>query len=141
MMCKLLAAFLLTLSSGALAATTPADPTEAALQRCLDAPTGMSTAGQTECESAAWHGYDRRMNTAYTALMRHLPAAAGTRLRAAQRAWLAFRTAEDAARMALYETREGTMYVPMQAADATQVVRDRALQLEGLLRVLTVEGP
>jgi uncharacterized protein YecT (DUF1311 family) len=72
--------------------------------------------------------------------MRRLPAASGARLRAAQRAWLAFRSADEAARGALYETRQGTMYVPMQAADATHVVRDRALQLEALLRVMAIDG-
>jgi hypothetical protein len=31
------------------------------------------------------------------------------------------------------------MYVPMQASDATDAIRDRALQLEGYLAVLAVE--
>lgn len=31
------------------------------------------------------------------------------------------------------------MYVPMQAADATNIIRDRALQLEGYVRVMAIE--
>jgi len=80
------------------------------------------------------------MNIAYTALMRALPAPAAQRLRVAQRAWLAFRSAEADARTALYATRSGTMYVPMAAGSATNVVRDRALQLETYLRVMRIEG-
>jgi len=72
-------------------------------------------------------------------LMRRLPPAAAARLRTAQRAWLAFRTADEAARSALYETRQGTMYVPMQAAASADIVRDRAIQLEDALRVMTID--
>jgi uncharacterized protein YecT (DUF1311 family) len=122
------------------AATAPADPTEAALRRCLAAPAASSTAGQTQCESAAMRQYDQRMNAAYAGLMRRLPAAGAARLRTAQRAWLAFRTADEAARSALYETRQGTMYVPMQAAASADIVRDRAIQLEDELRVLTIDN-
>jgi len=33
----------------------------------------------------------------------------------------------------------GTMYVPMQAADTTNVIRDRALLLEGYVRVMAID--
>jgi uncharacterized protein YecT (DUF1311 family) len=109
------------------------------LQACLAAPAAASTAGQTQCQAFATRGYDRRLNAAYGELMRRLPADAAARLKTAQRAWLAFRTADEAARSALYATRVGTMYVPMQAAASTDIVRDRALQLEGLLRVMMID--
>ncbi|WP_081469592.1 lysozyme inhibitor LprI family protein [Sphingomonas sp. PAMC 26617] len=64
---------------------------------------------------------------------------AAERLRASQRLWLAFRESEAAARRALYEMRQGTMYVPMQASDAVNVIRDRALELEGNVAVLAIE--
>lgn len=83
--------------------------------------------------------YDRRLNAAYATLMRELPMAAAQRLRASQRAWLSFRDSEAAAREALYETRRGTIFVPMQAAAATIIVRDRAIQLETLVRVMGIE--
>jgi uncharacterized protein YecT (DUF1311 family) len=131
---------LIALVPGTAVAATPVDPTAAALERCLNLAANASTAGQTQCEADAARTYDRRMNTAYTALMRILPAPAAQRLRLAQRAWLAFRTAEADARLALYSTRSGTMYVPMAADSATNVVRDRALQLEGYLRVMRIDG-
>jgi len=137
---RLLLPVMLVLPSAALAAPQAGgDPEELALQRCLDAPAGQSTAGQTTCEDTALGAYDHRMNLAYTGLMHRLPAQAASRLRDAQRAWLAFRNAEDRARSALYETRQGTMYVPMQAAAAVEVVRSRTLQLEAALRVMTID--
>jgi uncharacterized protein YecT (DUF1311 family) len=126
-------------TSASANAAGPLSPTEEALRRCLHAPAAASTAGQTECEGAAARRYDQQMNVAYVALMRRLPPAAAARLRSAQRAWLAFRAADDAARSALYETRQGTMYVPMQAAASAGIVRDRAIQLEDALRVMTID--
>ncbi len=128
----------------AVLAATPAhaetrDPTATALAQCLGAAANASTAGQTGCETVARRGYDLRMNRAYAALMQRLPGEASATLRAAQRAWLAFRDADARARQALYGTRRGTMYVPMQAAAETAVTRDRALQLETALRVLSID--
>lgn len=133
------AVLLLTLSPGTAAALPARDPTQAALDVCLAAPQNASTAGQTECEVRASRDYDQRMNVAYSGLLRRLPLTAANRLRTAQRAWLAFRSANSNARSASYETRQGTMYVPMQAAAATNIFRDRALQLENDLRVMTIE--
>ncbi|WP_240198150.1 lysozyme inhibitor LprI family protein [Novosphingobium sp. P6W] len=130
---------LLAISTAATASPASEDRTEAVLQRCLDAPAAASTAGQTECEVAAARDYDRRMNAAYNQLLQRLGPPEAARLRSAQRAWLAFRTADEAARAALYETRQGTMYVPMQAAASAAVIRDRALQLETSLRVMMID--
>lgn len=138
-MIRLYALALIAVPTLATAAPAPLDPTQAALRRCLDAPAAASTAGQTICEVAAARRYDQRMNVAYAKLMRRLPPAAAALLRSSQRAWLAFRTADDAARSALYETRQGTMYVPMQAAASANTVRDRAIQLEDTLRVMMID--
>lgn len=129
----------LGISTAAIASPASEDRTEAALQRCLDASAAASTAGQTECEVAAARDYDRRLNIAYGQLLQRLAPPEAARLRSAQRAWLAFRTADEAARSALYETRQGTMYVPMQAAASAAVIRDRALQLETSLRVMMID--
>jgi uncharacterized protein YecT (DUF1311 family) len=106
------------------------DPTATALERCLDSAAEASTAGQAACESRAMLAYDRRLNIAYRALIKRLPPTPAQRLRMAQRAWLNFRAADGSARSAFYESRHGTMYVPMQAHAVTEVVRERALQLE-----------
>ncbi|WP_137934623.1 lysozyme inhibitor LprI family protein [Mesorhizobium comanense] len=133
-------ACLLTLAAPAKPeASALKDPTGETLDRCLNDPANGSTAGQTGCEATASDDYDRRMNAAYATLMRELPREAAQQLRLSQRAWLAFRDAEAKARNALYETRQGTMYVPMQASDATNLVRDRALLLEGYVRVMAID--
>ncbi|QKD04102.1 lysozyme inhibitor LprI family protein [Mesorhizobium loti] len=134
-----LACLLMALSPAPLLASGLKDPTAETLDRCLNDPDHGSTAGQTECEATATDDYDHRMNTAYATLMHKLPHEAAQQLRLSQRAWLAFRDAEAKARDALYETRQGTMYVPMQAADATNVIRDRALLLEGYVRVMEID--
>jgi uncharacterized protein YecT (DUF1311 family) len=126
---------LLALSGGADSAAD----SDAILRRCLDAATNASTAGQVDCEAKAERRYDERMNAAYTALLHRLPAEAAARLRIAQRAWLTFRSADNAAGAALFASRSGTMYVPMQAATVTQTVHDRALQLEAYLRFIMIE--
>ena len=121
---RLLATQLLTLSAGPVAASPNKDQTAIALQRCLAAPSAVSTAGQTECEATAARRYDTRMNSAYTALMRRLPAEAAARLRTAQRGWLAFRSADSAARSAQFETRRGTM-TPMYDVLSVESAVDR----------------
>ena len=133
-----LACLLVMASSASLMASALEDPTATTLDRCLNDVANASTAGQTECEAAASSDYDRRMNAAYATLMHKLPEKAAQQLRLSQRAWLAFRDSEAEARDALYETRQGTMFVPMQASDATNIIRDRALQLEGYARVMAI---
>lgn len=133
-----LACLLVVASPTSLMASALEDPTAVALDRCLNDAANASTAGQTECEAAASSDYDRRMNAAYATLMHKLPETAAQHLRLSQRAWLAFRDAEAKARDALYETRQGTMFVPMQASDATNIIRDRAFLLEGYVRVMAI---
>lgn len=134
-----LACLLMLASPAKLQASDLRDPTAETLDRCLNDPANGSTAGQTGCEAMASDDYDRRMNAAYATLIHKLPAEAAQQLRLSQRAWLGFRDAEAKARDALYETRQGTMYVPMEASDATDVIRDRALLLEGYVRVMAID--
>ena len=121
------------------AAAGLSDRTAATLERCLNYAANVSTAGQVDCEAAAMKAYDHRMNAAYATLLHKLPQSVASDLRSAQRVWLAFRDQEDKARSALYETRQGTMYLPMQAGAATAVTRDRALQLEAYVAVMAVD--
>jgi uncharacterized protein YecT (DUF1311 family) len=129
----------LLITAGPALAAPQADPTAIALQSCLDNPADASTAGQVDCETSAARSYDRRMNAAYSALMRNLPTRAAQQLQKSQRAWLAFHNAEEGASEGVFATRQGTMYVPMQAGAATNVTRDRVLQLESYLRIIAIE--
>jgi uncharacterized protein YecT (DUF1311 family) len=128
----------MSVPTAAPAANSAHDATAIALDRCLAVPINASTASQTDCEAAALRGYDRRMNVAYASLLRRLSAQAVDRLRRSQRAWLAYRDAEEMSRDALYATRQGTMYVQMQADDAVTLVGDRARLLERYVRALNI---
>ncbi len=136
---KHLALLLWTCVAPATAAAR-SDPIDAALAQCLDSPGSASTAGQGDCQTRAKQSWDRRMNAAYATLMRRLPAGAAQRLRLSQRAWRAFRDADAQAQASFFATRRGTMYVPMQAASETAVIRDRALQLEARVRIFSIDG-
>jgi len=141
MMVRLVVCYVIVLMFPGLAVAkpVPGDATAVALEQCLALPANASTAGQTDCEAAAMHGYNHRMNVAYAALMRWLPAAAADRLRRSQRSWLAFRDAEARARGAIFATKQGTMFVPMESDAATVLVGDRARLLERYVRVLGIE--
>ena len=70
-----------------------------ALQRCLDAPAGMSTQGQKQCVWTETKAQDARLNREYAKAMGRLTTPGQkTKLRAAQRAWIAYRDADCAAR-------------------------------------------
>ncbi len=135
----LLLVFVGAAGASSTAAMTP-DLAEVALTRCLDSAAGTSTGGQSDCQAVAQRAYDRRMNAAYAMLMKRLPVDSQQRLRISQRSWLAFRDAEVRAQAAFFNTRRGTMYVPMQAAAETAITRDRALQLETWVRIAAIDG-
>jgi uncharacterized protein YecT (DUF1311 family) len=128
----------IALAAAAPTPATAADATASLLDRCLDDPANASTAGQTACERRAAQTYDRRLNAAYQALLKTLPPLAAQRLKEAQRAWAGFRSADARARAALYGSRQGTIFVPMQADSETRILRDRTLQLESYLGAMKV---
>jgi len=68
------------------------------LDRCLNAPSGMSTAGQIGCVDTELKLQDARLNQAYRGAMGRLNSRQQGKLRTAQRAWIAFRDADCAAR-------------------------------------------
>lgn len=62
--------------------------------RCIDRDS--STAGMRECAAAEYEIQDRALNARYQALMRELNPRQQEKLRAAQRAWIAYRDARCA---------------------------------------------
>jgi len=116
------------------------DPTRQSLDSCLQDPKNGSTGDQIACETKALASYDRRMNVAYSKLLKELPTQAGQDLRVAQRGWVAYRDMEARARGSLFATTQGSMYAPMQADTESDLTRDRALLLESYVRVLEIDG-
>lgn len=69
-----------------------------AFQQCLDRPEGQSTAGMVQCAGAELEIQDAALNAAYRNLTAALNARQKANLVKAQRAWIAFRDADCAAR-------------------------------------------
>ena len=97
------------------------------LESCIDADS--TTAGMVNCTNQAYSLWDKELNIKYVKLMSALAPADKQALRNAQRQWIAFRDAEFKAIDALYNGKDGTMYLPMRAADRLEVVKARVLQL------------
>ncbi len=67
-------------------------------QQCLDSPDGQSTAGMIQCVGAELAIQDAALNTAYRSLTATFNTRQKANLQKAQRAWIAFRDADCAAR-------------------------------------------
>jgi uncharacterized protein YecT (DUF1311 family) len=58
-------------------------------------------------------------------------------LRLAQLEWIQYRDQDFKLIDSLYDTLQGTMYIPMRIDARMEVVRKRALQLKGFLELIT----
>ncbi|MBA4373979.1 MAG: hypothetical protein C0402_14105 [Thermodesulfovibrio sp.] len=119
----------LALSAGA-PKEHPIDITHAA---CIEKD--WSTAGMANCTHKAKEQWDRELNNNYNALMKKLPPADKEVLKAAQKKWLEFRDSEYKLIRALYGKLSGTMYIPMRADMAMQIVKQRAMDLANYLEL------
>ena len=97
------------------------------VEACIDADS--STAGMMNCTNQGSLLWEKELNTTYVNLMSALPPAEKQALRQAQRQWIAFRDAEFNAIDALYQGKDGTMYLVMRASDRLELVKTRVLQL------------
>ncbi|WP_310542834.1 lysozyme inhibitor LprI family protein [Phenylobacterium sp.] len=78
----------------ALPVSSQAAAPKSALDRCLDSPAGGSTMGQIQCIGDAVAIQDARLNKNYAKAMKGLTLEQQASLRAAQRAWIAFKQAD-----------------------------------------------
>lgn len=86
-----------------------ADKVDAQLNACLERPERQSTAGMASCMVAAGAAYDTQLNEMYQQVIAALDPASRDLLRAAQRQWLAFRRAEEAAQAGPWREGRGTI--------------------------------
>ncbi len=112
----------------ALAAET--NPIDTRLQACLASPDGASTMGMVDCLSAASEAYDKRLNQAYVEALAALDPASKDKLRTAQRAWLAFRKAEEAVYGGSWRADRGTIMQVVLAQAALSALKERVEELE-----------
>ena len=85
-----------------LAGEVNADPVRdrytPAYDQCLDGPEGVSTPGMIACTVQELAVQDKALNAAYAGVMTDLNARQKAKLRAAQKAWIAFRDADCVSR-------------------------------------------
>jgi uncharacterized protein YecT (DUF1311 family) len=121
------------------AASSPAQepaphPIDKALEACIDK--NGSTAGMVECTDKAYAAWDKELNKNYGELMRTLKPSQREALRLAQLEWIKYRDLNFKLIDSLYDTMQGTMYIPMRIDARMEVVKKRALELKGFLELV-----
>lgn len=106
-------------------------PIDKALEACIDK--NGSTAGMVECTDKAYAAWDKELNKNYGALMQGLKPKQKETLRLAQLEWIKFRDQEFKLIDSIYDTLEGTMYIPMRIDSRMEVIRKRAIELKNYL--------
>jgi len=114
-------------------------PIDKALDACIEKD--GSTAGMIQCTDKAYVAWDRQLNKNYSELMRRLKPAQQTALKAAQLQWLKYRDSEFKLIDTIYDTLQGTMYLPMRISERLELVKTRALALNGYLELLEEGSP
>src|SRR6266849_6225386 len=127
---KLLLALIsiLFLASLSTAQEQPQHPIDKALDACIDK--NGSTAGMVECTDKAYAAWDKELNKNYGELMRALKPAQKEALRLAQLEWIKYRDLDFKSIDSVYDTLEGTMYIPMRISAHLEVIKKRALELK-----------
>lgn len=107
-------------------------------ESCLNS--NNSTAGMLECFSRAEKEWDTELNRVYKSLQSKLKPAGQDALKQAQRAWMAQRDKEFELINAIHAQMDGTMWIAVMAEKRADVVKERALALQGYFELLTEGG-
>ena len=136
-MTKLVLALLsvLMLAMIAIAQEQTQHPIDKALEACIDK--NGSTAGMVECTDKAYAAWDKELNKNYVELMRTVKSSSKETLRLAQLEWIKYRDLDFKLIDSVYDTMQGTMYIPMRIDARMEVVKKRALELKGYLDLVT----
>ena len=135
----MLALFSVFLLATAVSAQEPAQhPIDKALEACIDK--NGSTAGMVECTDKAYAAWDKELNKNYGELMRALKPAQKEALRLTQLEWIKYRDVNFKFIDSVYDTMDGTMYIPMRIDSRMEVVKKRALELKGFVDLVTEGG-
>src|ERR1700681_4122224 len=113
-------------------------PIDKALEACIDK--NGSTAGMVECTDKAYAAWDKELNKNYGELMRTLKPAQKEALRLAELEWIKYRDLDFKLIDSLYDTMQGTMYIPMRIDARMEVIKKRALELKGFLDLVQEGG-
>lgn len=109
------------------------DPIDTALDSCLASDQGQTNAGMITCTSIAIKGWDARLNQTYQQDMAALDPKSRDLLRAAEREWVAFQTAEHAAQAGPWRANRGTDINLQIMGDELSAIKERAGELKTYL--------
>ena len=122
---------MLLFATVALAQEPTQHPIDKTLEACIDK--NGSTAGMVQCTDKAYLAWDKELNRNYGELMRALKPVQKEALRLAQLEWIRYRDLDFKAIDSIYDTMQGTMYIPMRISARVEVVKKRALELKDYL--------
>ncbi|MCC7430749.1 DUF1311 domain-containing protein [bacterium] len=107
------------------------------LQNCLDSSENYTTSGMSGCVSEATKKWDAELNKKYKQLMNLLPAEQKEKLRTAQREWIKYRDKELEFSNQFYNEMGGSMWTPVAAGKNLDLTKQRTLELEKYISVLS----
>jgi uncharacterized protein YecT (DUF1311 family) len=113
-------------------------PIDKAFEACVEK--NGSTAGMVECTDKAYAAWDKELNKNYGALMSALKPKQKEALRLAELEWIKYRDLEFKFIDSIYDTLDGTMYIPMRIDARLEVIKKRALELKDFLNLATEGG-
>ena len=114
-------------------------PIDKALDTCVDK--NGSTAGMVECTDKAYAAWDKELNKNYVELMRKLKPPQKEPLRLSQLEWIKHRDLEFRFLDSMFDTFQGTMYIPMRIGAHLDIVKSRALELKTHLEIYNDAAP
>jgi uncharacterized protein YecT (DUF1311 family) len=124
----------LVIATVSIAQEQPQHPIDKALEACIDK--NGSTAGMVQCTDKAYAAWDKELNKNYGELTRALKPSQKESLRLAQLEWIKYRDLDFKFIDSIYDTMQGTMYIPMRIDARMEVVKKRALELKGFLDLI-----
>jgi uncharacterized protein YecT (DUF1311 family) len=113
-------------------------PIDKALEACIDK--NSSTAGMVECTDKAYAAWDKELNKNYGALMLALKPKQKEALRMAQLEWIKYRDLQFRFIDSVFDTLDGTMYIPMRISSRMEVIKKRTRELKDYLNLVTEGG-
>jgi uncharacterized protein YecT (DUF1311 family) len=119
---------------GSVLQDQPQHPIDKALDACIEK--NGSTAGMVECTDQAYAAWDTELNKIYGQLMRTLSAKQKEALKLSELEWIKYRDLEFKFIDSIYDTMQGTMYIPMRVATRLEVIKKRALELQSHLDLI-----
>jgi uncharacterized protein YecT (DUF1311 family) len=108
------------------------------LTDCLSKKENTSTSNMNKCIYKANDSLEQEMLNLYQSLARHLTGQAKIDLEASQKAWLAYRDAEQRSIASIFDNVQGSMYANIRAMDNMNITKNRATALNSYARAVGI---